>query len=139
MPRVLKLRNDMNFNQLVDQVDNSIIVPVNDGNGDLILSLEVLQDSKFSHLHTLIGALTEEIEYVPFPDDEVAFAQKISELAQANKLIVHDFVSQECMYRNVRVKFKKPAQTLVTEEVGIMTKIGNVFRSAAQFVTDIFK
>lgn len=137
MPRVLRLRNDNNFDQLVDQVDNSIIVPVNDGNGDLVISVEILQDPKFSHLHTLINALTEEIEYVPFPDTESGLQQKLNELFQAGKLIRHDFINQECEYKNRRIKFKRPNQTVA--EVGVMDKIGNAFKSAVQFVVDIFK
>lgn len=88
--RVLKLNDQLAFEKVVTKRGNNMIIPVNDGNGDLIISTQVLKDPVYADIAKTIELLTTEIDYVPFPEDERAFELKIQELETAKKLVKFD-------------------------------------------------
>jgi hypothetical protein len=107
--KVLRVTNENKLEDLIFKRGNRMICPVNDGNGDLILPVSVLTDTTFSDLVPQITAITQEVDYVPFPADEAGVQAKIAEFNANGKAIKIDPVNEEVEHKGKKIKIdKKP-------------------------------
>lgn len=105
--KVLRVTNENQLEDLIVKRGNRMICPVNDGNGDLILPVEILTDTTFSDLRDQITAITEEVDYVKFPDDEAAIRAKIQEFEANGKAIKIDMSKEEITHKGKIIKIDK--------------------------------
>lgn len=117
--RVLIVTNENKLEDLIFKRGNRMICPVNDGNGDLILPIEVLTDTTFSDLVPQITAITQEVDYVPFPADFAAHQAKIEEFQANGKAIKIDPVNEEVEHKGKKIKIDKKPKPKVAEDPDI--------------------
>jgi hypothetical protein len=95
--------------EIVVKNGNRMLCPVPDGNGDLIVGKEVLQDTSFAAVWKTLLSISEEIPYVPFLDDEKQQEAKYAELEAQGKLlkIAGDRIQYDSKFIDIPVKTSK--------------------------------
>jgi len=93
--KVLKLIDPNAFEKFIIRRGNSMIIPVNDGAGNLVIGMECLDDPVFKDVIKDITSQLEESEYVPFPPDRDLMEQKFVEFDAANLVLKYDSDKEE--------------------------------------------
>jgi len=89
---VLRLKDQSKWSDLKLKRGANAIVPVYDGNGDLIISKEVLNDPAFSDIAAQIASVTEEIAYVDLTEAKLATLESQGKI---NKEVTADVKAAE--------------------------------------------
>lgn len=114
---VLMITDTSKLKDIIYQNGNRMILPVNDGAGNLILGLEVLEDPAFAKIKDVIISCTKESEYIPFPETEEESIIKYEELRQEGKLISIDQVDGKVSYGEKEYEVVKEAEPVKDGEV----------------------
>ncbi len=105
--RVRKIIDINRLSEILVKNGTSIIVPVTDGAGNLIIGNEVLQDSAFESIHELLKAITEEIEYVPFTEKTIdAVATKLIQFKSEGKVVVIEEGKDTVDFNGVKIAIR---------------------------------
>jgi hypothetical protein len=83
MARVYRLKDPSVIEKIITfRGKNRAIIPVLDGNGDLIIGQQVIDDPAYADLIPRILPLLEEIDYIKPPEDEREFETFIQSLGE---------------------------------------------------------
>lgn len=88
--KVRRVIDESVLEKITTKRGNKALIPVNDGNGDLIFGPEVMTDPIWKDLIPIIESITEETEYVPFVGTIQDVQNKYEEFKQTGKLITSD-------------------------------------------------
>lgn len=138
--KVLKIKDPTKIENIVTIRGNRAIIPVNDGNGDLVIGKEVLFDKTYSDLVPTILAETEEVEYVPLPSDEKELEAKFVELGGLGKLIKVDLKKREIEYDSkvITPRSNRDGDNSTKTPKGIINKVMAAGRAAVNWVVELF-
>lgn len=100
---VRRVTNLARLNEIVYQNGNRMILPVIDGNGDLIISVESIDDPAFARIRATLLEITTQIRYVPLPEDEVQLRALFEDLDSRGELPKYDERTRELQYKGERI------------------------------------
>jgi hypothetical protein len=118
--KVRRVTNLLRLNEIIVNGDNRMLLPINDGNGNLIIGLEVLDDPIYRKIHDVLLEITEEIDYVPLGNTIEEASAKIEQIKQAGTLMVVNS-KNEVQYGSVKIavrEVKDIAEPLPKEDDG---------------------
>lgn len=96
---------------VVYQNGNRMIIPVVDGNGDLIISVESIDDPAFARIRATLLSITEPIRYVPLPTDEVQLRALLDDMDSRGELPKYNERTKELEYKGERIPVTRDTTT----------------------------
>ena len=112
----VRMINDLTrLRDVLYQNGNRMVIPVLDGAGNLVISVECIDDPAFSRIRTVLLEITTVIRYVPLPEDETQLRTYIDDFDSRGELPKYDTDTRELEYKGERIrvttdttKYKEP-------------------------------
>lgn len=138
--KVRRITDTSRLNEIIVRNGNSMLIPVSDGVGNLIVGPEVLADPAFEKVWKALGEITEEIEHIPFTErtvEEVAI--KLEQFRQEGKILVVEAGTGKVDFGGVKIDIRDANVVEDVKSLGLMGTIMAAGRSAVNWVTNLFK
>lgn len=108
---VRRVTNLARLNEIVYQNGNRMIIPVVDGAGNLIISVECIDDPAFARIRATLLEITTVMRYVPLPEDEVQLRTYLEDLDSRGELPKYDAETRELEYKGERIPATRDTTT----------------------------
>lgn len=137
--KVLRIIDTNRLSEIIVKNDNRMLIPVNDGVGNLIVGPEVLVDPAFEKIQKVLGEITEEIEYIPFveqDDDEIS--SKLDQFRSEGKCIIVESATR-VDFGGVKIDITETKDiTEIEEPKGILNTMKSWANTTVNWVKGLF-